>query len=133
MMLTCVIRVHGWVYRLELPAKLEYVYNVFHISQLQKYVPDLNHDIIAELVVGTENLVHEEPPVQVLDYKVKHLRSKSIPLIKILLANHTSSKATWETKEDMRSKYPNLFEVTIMVSSKLASFEDKTYFKRKRL
>jgi len=111
MMLTCVIRVHGWVYRLELPAKLEYVYNVFHISQLQKYVPDLNHVIIAELVEVTKNLVYKERHVQILDYRVKQLQNKSIPLVKVLWANHTSSKATWETKEGIRSKYPYLFMV----------------------
>ena len=34
-------------YWLDLPVDLEHVHNVFHMSQLRKYVPDLDHVIIA--------------------------------------------------------------------------------------
>jgi len=60
-------------YRLDLPTKLEHVYNVFYISQLQKYVPDPNHIIIIEPVEIAENLMYEEHSVQILDYRVKQL------------------------------------------------------------
>ena len=30
-------------YRLELPPKLSHIHDVFHVSMLQKYVPDLSH------------------------------------------------------------------------------------------
>ena len=57
-------------YRLDLPTELKHVHNVFHISQLRKYVPDPQHIIIAEPVEVTENLMYEERPVQILDYRV---------------------------------------------------------------
>jgi len=98
-------------YRLDLPVQLEYVHNVFHISQLRKYVPDSNHAIIAEPVWVTENLAYEERPLQILDYSVKQFRNKGIPLVKVSWANHTSYEATWETEADMRNKYSYLFKV----------------------
>ena len=78
--------------------------NVFHISQLNKYVLDLNHLIGAEPVEVVENLICKEHHVKILDYMVKKLRNKSIPMVKVLWANHTSYEATWEMEEGMRSK-----------------------------
>ena len=91
---------------------------MFYISQLSKNVPDPNHVIITEPIEVVENLMYEERPVQILDCRVKQLRNKSIPLVKVLWTNHNSTEATWETKEDMRSKYPYLFEVQTMFLSK---------------
>ena len=96
-------------YRLDLPINFEHVNNVFHISQLRKYVPDPDHAIILEALELAENQAYEERPVQILDRRVKYLHNKQIPLVKVLWANHTSSEATWETEEEMKVKYPHLF------------------------
>ena len=64
-------------YRLNLPAELEHVHNVFHISQLGKYVPDSNHVITTDIVEVVENLVYKERPVQILDYRVNTFRTKA--------------------------------------------------------
>ena len=99
-------------YRLSLLTELEYVYNVFHISQLRKYILDPSHVIEPEPIELAEDLTYEEHPIQILDHRVKQLRNKSIPLVKVLWTSHDSSEATWETEEDMKNKYPYLFEVT---------------------
>ena len=104
-------RLNPVAYRLELPAELEHVHNVFHISQLRKYIPDPNHTIVSEPVDIAEDLVYEERPVQILDRRIKQLRNKQIPLVKVLWTNHTSQEATWETEEAIQAKYPHLFEV----------------------
>jgi len=78
-------------YRLRLPTKLEQVHNVFHISQLRKYIPDPNHIIDPEPIEIAENLAYEEHSVQILDRRVKKLRKKRIPLVKVLWANPDSS------------------------------------------
>ena len=119
-------------YRLYLPIELEQVHNVFHISQLKKYILDPNHIIIAEPVEIVENLMYEECPIQILEYRVKKLRNKSIPLVKVLWTNHNSIEAAWETDEDIRSKYPNLFEVRTTFFQ-AASFGNETYFKGGRV
>ena len=60
-------------YRLDLPAVLKHVHNVFHISPLKKYVPNPNHVIMINPLEVIENLVYKERPVQILNYSVKQL------------------------------------------------------------
>ncbi|KAL6200165.1 hypothetical protein ACLB2K_029947 [Fragaria x ananassa] len=57
-----------------------------------------------------KDLSYEEEPVQILDRKEQVLRSKSIPLVKVLWRSHQVEEATWESKEQMRQQYPYLFE-----------------------
>ena len=45
-----------------------------------------------------------------MDSRVKQLRSKTIPLVKVWWENQTTGEATWEKESDMRQKYPHLFE-----------------------
>ena len=71
-------RLNPITYRLELPVELEHVLNVFHISQLRKYIPDPDHTIVSE-PIDIEDLVYEECPVEILDRRIKKLRNKQIP------------------------------------------------------
>ena len=57
-----------------------------------------------------KDLSYEEEPVQILDRKEQVLRSKSIPLVKVLWRSHQVEEATWESEEQMRQQYPYLFE-----------------------
>jgi len=56
---------------------------VFHIPQLRKYIPDADHAIVSEIIKVTGDLVYEEHSVQILDRKIKQLRIKQIPLVKV--------------------------------------------------
>ncbi|KAL5545990.1 hypothetical protein UlMin_005677 [Ulmus minor] len=56
-----------------------------------------------------EDLSLQEKPVQILDFKVKTLRNKEIPLVKVLWRNQSVEEATWECESDMRASYPELF------------------------
>ncbi|KAL5579009.1 hypothetical protein UlMin_011451 [Ulmus minor] len=56
-----------------------------------------------------EDLSLQEKPVQILDFKVKTLRNKEIPLVKVLWRNQSVEEATWERESDMRASYPVLF------------------------
>ena len=96
-------------YRLALPPHLDKVHNVFHVSLLRKYIPDPSHVITEEPIQLDVDLTYEEQPVQVLDRKEQVLRTKRIPLVKILWRNQTTEEATWEHEETMRQRYPNLF------------------------
>ena len=70
--------------------------------------------------------MYEERPIQILDRKIKQLHNKQIPLVKVLWTNHTSQEATWETDEEMKAKYPHLFEVILYDMIKFISFKDET-------
>lgn len=102
-------RVGEVAYRLALPPSLDGVHQVFHVSMLRKYVPDLSHIIDYELIKVQPNLTFEERPIQILNHKVQQFRIKSIPLIKLLWQHHSTEEAIWELENTMRKKYLHLF------------------------
>ncbi|KAL5574029.1 hypothetical protein UlMin_023626 [Ulmus minor] len=102
-------RVGKTAYRLALPPNLASVHNVFHVSMLKKYVSDKSHVLEQEPIEIHEDLSFEEKPVQILDYKIKTLRNKDIPLVKVLWRNQKTEEATWEREDEMRTSYPELF------------------------
>ncbi|KAL0537623.1 hypothetical protein IC582_026606 [Cucumis melo] len=103
-------RIGPVAYRLALPPSLSTVHDVFHVSMLRKYVPDPSHVVDYEPLEIDENLSYTEQPVEVLAREVKMLRNKEIPLVKVLWRNHRVEEATWEREDDMKSRYPELFE-----------------------
>lgn len=103
-------RVGKVAYRLDLPNNLERVHNVFHVSQLRRYVPDESHVLEPENVEIDETLSYEEKPVQILDRKVRSTRNKDIRIVKVLWRNQNTEEATWEAEDAMRLKYPELFQ-----------------------
>ncbi|KAL0536617.1 hypothetical protein IC582_025574 [Cucumis melo] len=103
-------RIGPVAYRLALPPSLSTVHDVFHVSMLRKYVPDPSHVVDYEPLEIDENLSYVEQPVEMLAREVKTLRNKEIPLVKVLWRNHRVEEDTWEREDDMRSRYPELFE-----------------------
>jgi hypothetical protein len=71
-------------YRVKLPSNLAGLHNVFHVSMLQKYVHDPLHVIDFEPLQVQADLKYEEKPVRILDRKVQQLRTRTIPLVKVL-------------------------------------------------
>uniref|UniRef100_A0A2N9EHF1 Integrase catalytic domain-containing protein n=1 Tax=Fagus sylvatica TaxID=28930 RepID=A0A2N9EHF1_FAGSY len=103
-------RVGEVAYRLALPPMLAGVHNVFHVSMLRKYVPDCNHVVAYEPLQLREDLTYEEQPVRIVDKKEQELRRRTIQYVKVQWSNHSEREATWELEEEMREKYPYLFE-----------------------
>ena len=98
-------------YRLKLPPKLSRIPDTFHVSMLRKYIPDPSHVLrdLEQPVQLKKNLTYEETPVQIVDCKEQVLRSKVIPLVKVLWRNHEREAATREPEAQMRRQYPQLF------------------------
>jgi hypothetical protein len=59
-------------YMLALPASM-IVHNVFHISLLKKYIPDVNHVIDWNVIQVEQERVLQLHPVRILDQKRKQL------------------------------------------------------------
>src|SRR5262249_39102481 len=102
-------RVGAVAYRLALPPSLDGVHDVFHVSMLKRYLADPSHVVDLPPVAIRPDLSYEEHPIRILDRKTQELRSKSIPLVKVLWQHHSFEEATWELEDEIRKKYPGLF------------------------
>jgi hypothetical protein len=94
-------------YKLKLPSKMSAIHNVFHVSQLKKCVR-LPTEIRAEPKLEIEpDLSYQEYPSKILDCKERSTWAKLIKMYKVQWSNHSEEEATWETKEFLRSNFPN--------------------------
>ena len=103
-------RVGKVAYRVALPPHLSNLHDVFHVSQLRKYVPDPSHVIKLDDVEVRENLTVETMPVRIEDHEVKVLRGKEIKLVKVIWLGAGGESATWELESKMRESFPELFD-----------------------
>ncbi|XP_070662221.1 uncharacterized protein [Malus domestica] len=60
-------RIGAVAYRLELPPELSLIHNVFHVSMLQKYVPDLSHIIQLESLEVHQDASYVKELAAILD------------------------------------------------------------------
>jgi len=102
-------RVGPVAYKLALPPELDKIHNVFHVSMLRRNRSDPSHVLPVESIEVNPDLTYNEEPILIQARKVKKLRNKRIPLVKVLWRNHSRKEATWEREEDMRIQYPHLF------------------------
>ncbi|XP_019056643.1 PREDICTED: uncharacterized protein LOC109116163 [Tarenaya hassleriana] len=96
-------------YRLGLPSELGNIHDVFHVSTLRRYVADPSHVLQPQELEFTNATHFRDEPLQIMDRKVKKLRTKEVPLVKVLWRSQGVSDMTWEPEEEMRSNYPYLF------------------------
>ena len=101
-------RIGEVAYQLALPPQLSLVHDVFHVSMLRRYHPDPGHVIQWQEVEMVEDATYEERPIQILDRKEQVLRTKTIPLVKVLWQHHGVEEATWELESAIRERYPEL-------------------------
>ena len=111
-------------YRLQLPSNLGEMHNVFHVPRIKMYCPDPQYVLATEEIELQEDLSFKEEHVEILDRKVKVLRTKTIPLVKVLWQYHDVREATCEMQERMRELYPQLF------ANPSINFEDKILLRR---
>ncbi|XP_019105544.1 uncharacterized protein LOC109135256 [Beta vulgaris subsp. vulgaris] len=86
-------RVGEVAYELALSVELSKVHNVFHVSQLRKYVHDPSHILTYEPLRIDESLSYEERPVRILDKREQVLRNQVIPLVKVLWSSKILKKS----------------------------------------
>ncbi|MCI33833.1 putative retrotransposon gag protein, partial [Trifolium medium] len=95
-------RVGKVAYRIVLPPSLSNLHNVFHVSQLRKYVPDPTHVIEVDDVQVRENLTVETIPLRIEGRQVKKLRNKEIASVKVVWGGPAGESAAWELEDEMK-------------------------------
>jgi len=82
------------------------------VSQLRKYHHDPTSivQIQSDEIPLKENLTFETVPVYVEDRKIKKLKGKEIPLLKVIWGKGEITEAMWELENQMREDYPNWFQ-----------------------
>ena len=103
-------RVGNVAYRVALPPNLSNLHDVFHVSQLRKYISDPSHVVSMDDVQVRDNLTVETMPVRIAEREMKTLRGKEIALVKVVWLGATGESMTWELESKMRDSYPELFE-----------------------
>ena len=115
-------RIGPVAYQIALPPFLSNLHDVFHVSQLRRYISDPSHVIEPDVIHLRDDLSFEASPARIMDRKAKQLRNKEIQLVKVVWDQKTGD-ATWELEEKMKTQYPEL-------GTYLAcSFEDETIFR----
>jgi hypothetical protein len=103
-------RVGKVAYRLELPEELSKIHNTFHVSQLRKCLADETAHVPVNDIQVDEGLNYVERPIAILEKKIKTLRNKDIGLVKVQWEHRRGSEWTWETEDEMKKNFPELFE-----------------------
>jgi hypothetical protein len=81
-------------YKLELPASLAGVHDIFHVSQLKKWLKAPMDVVLPEVAPLESDLTYPEHPIKILDQKSRVTRQKMIKFYKIQSSNHTVEEAT---------------------------------------
>jgi hypothetical protein len=92
-------------YRLCLPTQLAAIHDVFHISQLKKYIKVPTEVIEQQANEIEPDLSYIEQPLKILDTKERSTRRKKIKMYKILWNHHTAEEATWETEDYLQKNF----------------------------
>ena len=81
-------------YRVALPPNLSNLHDVFHVSQLRRYILDPSHVIHMDDVQVRDNLTMETMPVRIADHEIKTLRGKEIALVKVVWLGAVGERMT---------------------------------------
>jgi len=94
-------------YRLDLPANLSAIHNIFHVSQLKKCLRVPTKVVESDSIQLESDLTYREHPIKIIDRKDRVTRRTTNRFYKVQWSNHSENEATWEKEEFLRSKYPD--------------------------
>jgi hypothetical protein len=81
-------------YKLDLPPSLAGVHDIFHVSQLKKYLKAPVDVVLPKVTPLEVDLSYPEHPIKILDQKDHVTRHKTIKFFKIQWSNHSEEEET---------------------------------------
>ncbi|KAI3687070.1 hypothetical protein L1987_80761 [Smallanthus sonchifolius] len=103
-------RIGPVAYQLDLAEGLSGVHDVFHVSNLKKFLADETLTVPLEELHIDEQLRFVEEPVEIMDREIKMLKRSKIPIVKVRWNSKRGPKFMWEREDQMMHKYPHLFK-----------------------
>jgi hypothetical protein len=94
---------------LELPSLLSDVHDVFHVSQLKRYLCVPEEQILMEDLGSKEDLSYQEYSVKILETSKRVTRNKKIKMCKVQWNHHTEEEVTWEREEELKAEFSSFF------------------------
>jgi hypothetical protein len=83
------------------------VHDIFHVSQLKKYLCVPEEQIPMEDLDAKEDLSYQEYSVKILEMSESVMRNKRIKMCKVQWSHHTEEEATWEREEELKAEFPS--------------------------
>ncbi|GKA57591.1 putative reverse transcriptase domain-containing protein [Tanacetum coccineum] len=89
-------RVGPVAYRLRLSQELVRIHDTFYVSNLKKYLTDVNFHSLLEEIKIDKGLRFVKEPIEVMDQEVKKLKQSRIPIVKVHWNSRRGSEFAWE-------------------------------------
>jgi hypothetical protein len=96
-------------YQLELQSQLSDVHDVFHVSQLKKYLRVSEEQLPMEKLEAKEDLSYQEYPIKILETSERVTQNKKNKMCKVQWSHHTEEEATWKREEELKTEFPSFF------------------------
>ncbi|XP_076945503.1 uncharacterized protein LOC143616591 [Bidens hawaiensis] len=107
-------RIGPVAYKLKLPQELRGIHDTFHVSNLKKCLGDDTQPIRFDDIRIDDKLHFVEEPIEIVDRDVKKLKQNRIRLVKVKWNYKQGPEFTWELEDQMKQKYPNLFQSEVV-------------------
>jgi hypothetical protein len=96
-------------YKLQLPAEMSDVHDVFHVSQLRKCLRVLDEQVAPETIDLQDDLRYQEVPVKILDTVTRRTRKSAVKICRVQWSRHSEAASSWEREDALRVEFPSLF------------------------
>ena len=81
-------------YKLQLPAEMSNVHDVFHVSQLRRCLRVPEEQVAPETIDLQDDLRYQEVPVKILDTVTRRTRNSAVKICRVQWSRHSEAEAT---------------------------------------
>jgi hypothetical protein len=97
-------------YKVKLSEHRSSIHNVFHVSQLKKYLQVPDKVVEVSDVMLESDLTYSNHPIKILDQKERITHRRTLKFYKVQWNQQSKYEATWESKDYLDSHFPKFLE-----------------------